>query len=732
MPRLKLRVTEAGLYFVDSTSLASAFGVPVSEVESWIADSRLLLHAGRPSGLPAPCPGGPPGIGEIFSDGFESGDLCAWSSFAGDPPPGEAIPYLPAADPGGLYFYAQAIESIYTDANVYWLERGTGAAMATVAGGSPAPAPGLDFAESLHLEEEGPYPLTSVIEDPDSDFWFWDFVNVTPEISISIDTMSMEIDVPSPAASGGQATMTVYLQAETRDDDLAPDHQAEVKLNGTPIGSGTWDGATAHQLELSFPQALLIGGANTVEIHAPAASGIDSEIFYLDAIDLAYQRRYRAENDRLTANADGRPVLTLEGFTVAEVAVFEITQPAAPRRVSGTRIDEVAGTYQVSFETASASARYLALPLAEAPAPAIEVDSPSSLSWTGRRADYLVIAAGGLEAAAGDLADHRQGDGLLAMTVKLQDVYDEFSQGVVTPWAVRDFLAFTQAHWARSPSYAVLAGDSSFDFKDRLGFGGNLLPAPMTSTPEGLFPSDHRLADLASGDGVPEVAIGRLPVRSNTELAAYVAKLQAYEAASGAWKERTTWVADAADEGGEFPADSDWLIEQVPPALAAGRIYVDDLGPVAARQELLDAIDDGSLLIHFLGHANLMQLGDDAGLLLAGDVAALANGERQPVLTAMTCALGRFDRIVFDTLSEQLLLHETGGVVALWAPTGFSFNEDGVLLSDGFLPPALGGGRLGDAVGAALAAYLADAPDPQDFVPFIYTLLGDPAIRLAP
>jgi hypothetical protein len=40
--------------------------------------------------------------------------------------------------------------------------------MGTVAGGSPEPVSGGFFLESLHLEEEGPYPLTSVIEDPDT------------------------------------------------------------------------------------------------------------------------------------------------------------------------------------------------------------------------------------------------------------------------------------------------------------------------------------------------------------------------------------------------------------------------------------------------------------------------------------------------------------------------------------------------------------------------------------
>ncbi len=608
--------------------------------------------------------------------------------------------------------------------------------MASIDGGDPDPVADRAFSERLVFEEEGPYPLTSVIEDPDSDFWFWNFVNVNPGLGISIDTMSATIESPDPAAGATRAAISIHLQAETRDDDVDPDHQVEVRLNGTLIGTGAWDGSTAYRLNLEFPHGLLADGANTVEIHAPAASGIASEIFYLDAIGLGYRRRYRAVDDRLEARASGHPVVTIDGFSRDDVAVFDISAPEAPLVVADTRIEAVGGEYRVSFEAGSSRARYLAMPLATAATPILVADKPSDLAAGSHRADYLVIAAAGLEAAAADLAAYRAGQGLEAMMVELEDVYDEFSGGIVSPWAIRDFLAVAAARWSQSPRYVVLAGDSSFDYKDRLGFGGNLLPAPMASTPDGLFPSDHRTADLAGDDGVPEVAVGRLPVRDDAQLAAYLAKLQAYEAAAGAWKSSTVWVADAIDEGGEFVDDSEWLIELVPLSLDVDRIYVDDVGPGTARQQLLETLDDGALLVHFLGHGNLVQMGDNAGLLLAGDVPSLTNGVRLPVLTAMTCALGRYDRIFFDTLSESLVLRADGGVIALWAPTGFSFNEEAIFLSDGFLPVALDGSsgdnRLGDAVGAALDHYLATAEDPRAFIPFVYTLLGDPAIRLVP
>ncbi|MCP3957629.1 MAG: DUF11 domain-containing protein [bacterium] len=733
--RLRLLVQETGLYFVDAATIAGAFGVTPAEAEGWITGGWLRLHLGAGTETETvPCPSGSSPGPAIFADGFESGDLCAWSSATGTQP-GAAVGWLAAPAGDGIYFYGEGLESIYTDDNVYWLELGAPALVATVAGGSPVPVAGLDFADSLHFEEET-LPLTSVIEDPDSDFWYWGFVNVTPGAGVDIDTLSVVVETPGRTAAAIDAMMTVHLQAESRDDDVDPDHQVEIRLNGTSIGTDSWDGSTAHQMDLTFSQTLLADGANTVEIHAPATSGIESEIFFLDSIDISYRRSYTAVDDRLIAQAAGHHVITIDGYSRDDVTVFDITDPEAARLVTNPRIEPSGGGYQVSFETATPSSRYLAMPLEDAAVPTVEIDQPSDLRARTNRADYLVIAAAGVEAAAEDLADYRQGLGFETRMVRLQDVYDEFNQGVVSPWAIRDFLAYATASWQLAPRFAVLAGDSSFDFKDRLGFGGNLLPSPMTSTPAGLFPSDHRIADLAGDDGVPEVAVGRLPVRTGAQLAAYLAKLVAYEAAAGAWKDRTVWVADAIDEGGEFVEDSEWLIDVVPAGLAVDRVYVDDLGPAAARQELLDAFDDGALLIHFLGHGNLTQIGDNAGLMMSSDVPALTGGEKQPILVAMTCALGRFDRIVLDTLSESLVLHEDGGVIALWAPTGLSFNQEAVLLADGFLPAALADGpgaeSLGEAVAGALDSYLSTAQEPSRFIPFIYTLLGDPAIRMRP
>ena len=67
---------------------------------------------------------------------------------------------------------------------------------------------------------------------------------------------------------------------------------------------------------------------------------------------------------------------------------------------------------------------------------------------------------------------------------------------------------------------------------------------------------------------------------------------------------------------------------------------------------------------------------------------------------------------------------------ALLAPAGLSFNVDGVRLSEDLTPSILRGTPLGEAIRHSLEKYLEDAPEALAEVPYLTTLLGDPAMRI--
>jgi hypothetical protein len=229
---------------------------------------------------------------------------------------------------------------------------------------------------------------------------------------------------------------------------------------------------------------------------------------------------------------------------------------------------------------------------------------------------------------------------------------------------------------------------------------------------------------------VAEIAVGRLPATSADQLQGMIAKIISYEQNPGDWSRQVTLLADSPANAGNFPADSDRLASLIPADYNVEKIHLSTLSPSQARQALLTSLNDGAGLVNYIGHAGLDRL-SMYGLLRSSDVANLTNRERLPVMTAMTCVVGRFGLAGRDSLGEQLVQHGGGGAVAVWAPSSISMNREANLLDRAFYG-ALSAGpqlRLGQLIRQSQAGYAAQAGTP--YLLNTYNLLGDPALRLA-
>jgi hypothetical protein len=96
----------------------------------------------------------------------------------------------------------------------------------------------------------------------------------------------------------------------------------------------------------------------------------------------------------------------------------------------------------------------------------------------------------------------------------------------------------------------------------------------------------------------------------------------------------------------------------------------------------------------------------------------------------MNCLNGYFQFPLFDSLAESLLKAEGKGVIAAFSPSGLSLDGPAHLLHRLLLTELIHGGHhtLGDAILAAQSKYV-DAGGYLELLK-IYTLLGDPALRL--
>ena len=245
--------------------------------------------------------------------------------------------------------------------------------------------------------------------------------------------------------------------------------------------------------------------------------------------------------------------------------------------------------------------------------------------------------------------------------VSIDDVYDEFSFGARSPQALKDFLARARATWTVPPRYVVLAGDATFDPRDYAAFGfGDFVPTGFVDMAEMELEtaSDDWFVD-GNSDGVPDLAIGRLPVRTPVQASAIVGKIISYDAeAAGTWAKGVALVTDTDDPTVRFRASSAALATRVPASFQINRLDRDVLGAPALRNGLFGLVNQGQLIVNYLGHGSTYIWGQSGELLGTADMPAnwTPTGSRLPFVVAMNCLNGFFQGIDGEeSLAETLL-----------------------------------------------------------------------------
>jgi hypothetical protein len=240
--------------------------------------------------------------------------------------------------------------------------------------------------------------------------------------------------------------------------------------------------------------------------------------------------------------------------------------------------------------------------------------------------------------------------------------------------------------------------------------------------------SDPTLAAVNGDDLLPDVAIGRLPASSASELRSMVAKVLAYERGEAGLGGLVVLAADNPDAAGNFPENAEEIALGELAGRNVRRLYLHQLG-AAMTGEIVRAFDEGSSLLSYIGHGGI-HLWADENVLDNGDVSALGSQPQQPLLLTMNCLNGYFHFPYFDSLSEELVKAEGRGAIAAFSPSGLSLNEPAHLFHRALLDEVFrrGHARLGDALLAAQARYAASGAFPE--LVSIYHLLGDPALRL--
>ena len=698
--RVRIGVTNDGLYRLSAASIAAVLqGYDEAQVAEAILQTNLALSCG--------------------------GAAVAWRAEAGG---------------AALLFFGQAYRDTYTDRNVYWLEPGTGLAMGSTNRATAAVADDPWFWETVRAERDlyfMPYAPGGTADD----YFVWSGQQLTSPSASWAWTTHVALADLHPAVKTG--TVTAHLISAY---DGAPvlDNRTRLTAAGQLLDDRLWAGDV--RLAQSGTATNLGGASVPVTVELRRETNVTTTTVLIDALEVRYARRMRAQNDQLLFQPEaGTNTLTVRGFSNPAIRVFEVTDPLRPVEVAATVVQEGASDWRVSWTAAPAAAgRYLAVART---AGAERFEGVSAAGWSSPQAgaSHVVIAPQAMTNAAAALVAYRQQQGLASLLVPLEDLYDAFAFGRRDPRAIPRFLAYAQTHWTVPPVYVCLAGDGHLDYLDHFGQATtrpNHVPPlqeriPYDASPSGVMVTlglDNPLADT-DGDGLPNLAIGRLPAQTPAALTAMINRIATHEAADD-WKDRVLLISDK-DADNAFGQASGRLAERVPPGMAVQRLDHTDnsaAGTAAMRTNFIQALNSGSALAVYFGHANNVGISSPYFFehsYVRSYMSTLTNGARAPLFLAGTCMLNDFAAPHPDNrcLGKGFLDTAPGGTVAIWASAAEATLAMAELTASAIFDELFAGNddRLGDLIRPALALQ-ANSASPWTVRSSV--LLGDPGTRI--
>ena len=696
--------------------------------------------------------------------------------------------------------------SDYTDENVYFLTAEAGARSRLPERSAPASvsAPATKFDAVAHVEVDNAFrPLAG--NDP----WYWSPALANPPASGSPASRPLSIPLPGLASGTDPARVLVRLRGLTEDPATPSDHKSRVTfLNSLsqPLAinndDGTFDGRAiyTHDFSWSFPGtgAVLTNPAQvTIDALVVAGSSGYVDSFIPDFVEVQYKRNFQASGDALTFDVpDGDAEFQVTGLTTSAPEVWEITghvgsgPVAAPVRVTGGTIGGGAGNYSVRFHMSQDPAlpdgtprRFVVTGPGAVAIPAaadFTPDTVSDLRNTSNQADLIVIAhptplgATATTTLNALLAWKLANQGITSKVAMIQDVYDEFGDGLATPQAIKNFLAFVMSTnpgegWSgRKPAWVLLVGDGSFDSKynDTSKPPSNFVPTEILFKDDpafGYYASDSMLADVVGGDAIPDLVVGRISTRNDAQTESVLHKLLDYEQnpPAGDWRKRALFVSDRGKfydipEAQDFEDTNalarSWL--KLPPNMERTlRYWTDYCGgnapgctPAATeamRADIKSAVSgtdgsDGASIMQYIGHGNFNVWSDEAffaegwsGLFdVSSPLTGLKNVNKLPWLIVHNCLTGGFEDTNDTTMGEAWLKKPTGGAMAVFAPSGLTDGYSGADITDKLWGTLFGRTKertLGNAVAVAMN-YICGLGVQQTCQN--YVLLGDPSTRM--
>ncbi len=722
----KIYLKNKGVYRLSFDQLVAA-GVPIQGgVES---DKLELINEGN--SVPLDVVDGGDAI-------FNSGDYLKFVGYPSSPTP-----------------YCKT--DIYNNSNIYWFsyQSDTLSSRYSYNDGFPNNYQSTlnSTLKTLQFEKDSIYEPLGRASSGNIDHWYWDKVYGSHGVETYAFTDRFQ-NLPNFVDGSHYLKVQVNLTGMNT-YGCSPDHIASFRLNDHSIGTLVWDGqsnATFQKIVFVSSDSIPIysnGNYLTIATNGENCDASQSDELRMNWYSLEYWgfNRTLGNHFDFTSPPDSNGVIR---FLVWQWTKdnMKIYVPSKNKCIVNPQIINDQDKSVLFVDTVNSRTEYFCASSDYfLNVDSIVEDVPADLRNLSNEADYIIITHPDFMEAALRLKALRENQypdsGITEPHVKIVDInqiYDEFSYGLLKPQALRDFVSYAFNNWkSPAPAYVVLLGDMSHDYRQLLPTSRpNFIPSlPYFVYPYGIAPSDNLIVDVAGNDLAPDLAIGRLSCETPAEAGILLDKLENYpQDNTKYWKEDVMLAASGLSADDEphyhFNLYSNSLANTylIPNGIHPSRIFnfptnhQDSMyigGGLKIRQE----IDEGVVVGNYYGHGGGYQW--DL-IFTSDDIAALNNPGRLPLILSVTCYTAHFDDQ--DVFGEQFNKLPGKGSIGFFGNTVLTYWPIGAIIDEAIFNQIFNNRNY--VVGKALFEAKNDVSGGYyDSQITLLTYLGDPGLKLA-
>ncbi len=639
-----------------------------------------------------------------------------------------------------IEFVGEAYYSIYADKNIYTLTLGDEGSATQVINSDEAIPNG--YSQYSYLEEvrHDPQQNYSYSSPDENDSWFAEKLYRDPNNENPSITIDLSVDHYAPRVffpSTGGASQVPYQSAKISADMWGAstslsselDHLVHIGVNNNSVAVVAFDGFNKNNTQKQLSDSVIGNGNNQVTLAIPPNGQVFDRV-NVDKVILNYPRRFVSRDGQSLFFQSSGQKFTVTGFTNPVTSIYRKGEDGSVEFLSNynQRYCDTSYGCTVTFAGNGELAEYYVATSEDISSAAIS-DAPEQVDLLSGSAEYLIIShplfIEEINNHAGYLtsldSEYENVD-----VVSTDSIYAQYNGHIKDANAIRAYIKDAAA--LRGTNVILLVGADNYDYHNNLGYNAvSYLPSVYgkISQDQNHIPLDSLFADV-NDDNLPDLQLGRLPVRTTDELHDLLIKRDSYQNRN--YKEKALFVADMSDSN-DFATEAEFDRNQFFQDWTVSTAYRDEASAEEVRDKIVNQINNGTSLVSYYGHSSRNRW--SYGVFDSSDLPLLNNSNKPTIVTQWGCWNTYHVEPSEEALAVQLLLATDSGAVSV-AGSVANTGAASVLLFAKYFSQKLfsnGGLKLGDAILQAKHTLANRKPNNRDVI-LGWQLLGFPELSI--